>query len=102
MMYIHKFGEENMCWQMLGKKASPSPLFYLLDMSRGSLLPGCECWSVVQNASVAIVFTLTFAPVLHRVSALTPIPLLLSSLVDMLQAGLTPLYLAWSNSHCCF
>jgi hypothetical protein len=56
-------GEENMCWQMLGKKDSPGPLFYLLDMSRGSLSPGCDCWSVVQNASVAIVFTLTFAPV---------------------------------------
>ena len=38
-------------------------MFYLLDMSRGSLSPGCECGSVVQNASVAIVFTLTFAPV---------------------------------------
>ena len=50
-----------MCWQKLGKKASPGPLFYLLDMPRGSLLPGCECWSVVQNASVA------FAPVLHSV-----------------------------------
>ena len=102
MMYIYKSGEENMCWQMLGKKISPGPLFYLLDMSRGSLLPGCDCWSVVQNAFVAIVFTLTFAPVIHRVSALTPTPLLLSSLVDMLQAGLTPLCLAWSNSHCCF
>ena len=43
-----------MCCQMLGKKDSPGPLFYLLDMSRGSLLPGCDCWSVVQNASVAI------------------------------------------------
>ena len=43
-----------MCWQMLGKKNSPGPLFYLLDMSRGSLLPGCDCWSVVQIASVAI------------------------------------------------
>ena len=75
---------------MLGKKASPGPLFYILDMSRGYLLPGCECWSVVQNASVAIVFTLTFAPVLHRVSALTPNPLLLFSLVDLLEAGLTP------------
>ena len=61
-----------MCWQMLGKKDSPGPLFYLLDMPRGSLLPGCDCWSVVQNASVA------FAPVIHRVSALTPTPLLLS------------------------
>ena len=37
-----------------GKKASPVPLFYLLDMSRGSLLPGCDYWSVVQNASEAI------------------------------------------------
>ena len=91
-----------MCWQMLGKKDSPGPLFYLLDMSRGSLSPGCECGSVVQNVSVAIVFTLTFAPVPQRVSALTPTPLLLSSLVDMLQAGLTPLCLAWWNSHCCF
>ena len=52
---------------MLGKKDSPVPLFYLLDMSRGSLLPGCDCWSVVQNASVAIVLTLSFAPVLHSV-----------------------------------
>ena len=101
MMYIHKSGEEIMCWQMLGKKDSPGPLFYLLDMSRGSLSSGCECWSVVQNASVAIVFTLKISPILHRVSALTPTPLLLSSLVDMLQAGLTPLCLAWSNSHCC-
>ena len=67
-----------MCWQMLGKKASPGPLFYLLDMSRGSLLSGCDCWSVVQNASEAIVFTLTFDPVLYSVSALTPTPLLLS------------------------
>ena len=82
---------------MLGKKASPGPLFCLLDMARGSLSPECECWSVVQNTSVAIVFTLTFAPVLHSVSALTPTPLLLSSLVDMLQAGLTPLCLAWST-----
>ena len=47
-------------------------------------------------------FTLTFAPVLHRVSTLTPTPLLLSSLVDMLEAGLTPLCLVWSNSHCGF
>ena len=85
-----------MCWQMFGKKASPGPLFNLLDMSRGSLLPGCDCWSVAQNASVA------FAPVPQRVSALTSTPLLLSSLVDMLQAKLTPLCLAWSNSHCCF
>ena len=84
------------------ERQSPGPLFYLLDMSRGSLSPGCECGSVVQNVSVAIVFTLTFAPVLHRVSALTPTPLLLSSLVDMLQAGLTPLCIVWSNSHCCF
>ena len=53
---------------MLGKKASPGPLFCLLDMARGSLSPECECWSVVQNTSVAIVFTLTFAPVLHSVS----------------------------------
>ena len=60
-------GEENMCWQMLGKKDSPGPLFYLLDMSRGSLLPGCDCWSVFQNAFVAIVFTLTFAPVIQSV-----------------------------------
>ena len=67
MMYIYKSGEEDMCWQMLGKKVSPGPLFYLLDMSRGSLLPGCDCWSVVQNAFVAIVFTLTFAPVIHSV-----------------------------------
>ena len=87
---------------MWGKKASPGPLFYLLVMPRGSLSPECDCWSVVQNASVAIVFTLTFAPVPQRVSALTPTPLLLSSLVDMLQAGLTPLCLAWSNYHCCF
>ena len=93
---VHKSGKENMCWQMLGKKASPGPLFYLLDMSRGSLLPGCDCWSVVQNASVA------FDPVIHRVTSLTPPPLLLSSLVDMLQAGLTPLCLVWSNSNCCF
>ena len=50
-----------MCWLKLGKNDSPGPLFYLLDMSRGSLLPGCECWSVVQNASVA------FAPVIHSV-----------------------------------
>ena len=57
----------------------------LLDMSRGSLSPGCDCWSVEQSAS-AIVFTLTFAPVLHSVSGLTPTPLLLSSLVD-LEAG---------------
>ena len=78
---------------MLDKKDSPGPLFYLLNMSRGSLLPGCDCWSVVQNASVV------FVPAIHRVSALTPTPLLLSSLVDMLQAGLTPLCLAWSNSH---
>ena len=56
-----------MCWQMLGKKASRGPFFYLLDMSRGSLLPGCNHWSVVQNTSVAIVFPLTFAPVLHSV-----------------------------------
>ena len=91
-----------MCLQMLGKKDSRGPLFYLLDMPRSPLLPGCDCWSVVQNAFVAIVFALTYAPVLHRVSALTPTPLLLSSLVDMLQAGLTPLCLAWSNSHCCF
>ena len=56
-----------MCWQILGKKSRPGPLFYLLDMPRGSLLPGCDCWSVVQHASVAIVFTLTFAPVLHSV-----------------------------------
>ena len=48
---------------MLGKKASPSPLFYLLDMSRGSLLHGCDCWSVVQNASVEF----AFAPVIHSV-----------------------------------
>ena len=33
-------------------------------------------------------YTLTFAPVLHRVSTLTPTPLLLSSLADMLEAGL--------------
>ena len=71
----------------------------LLDMSRGLISPGCDCWSVVQSAS-AIVFTLTFAPVLHRVSALTPTPLLLSSLVDVLYVGLTPLGLVWSNSHC--
>ena len=45
--------------------------------------PGCDCWSVVQSAS-AIVFPLTFAPVLDRVSALTPTPLLLSSQVDLL------------------
>ena len=45
-------------------------------------------------------FTLTFGPVLHRVSTLTPTPLLLSSLVDMLEAGLTHLCLVWSNSHC--
>ena len=38
----------------------------LLDMPRGSLSPGCDCWSVVQSAS-AIVFTLTFAPVLDSV-----------------------------------
>ena len=82
---------------MLCKKASPGPLFYLLDISRGSLLPECDCWSV--NAFVAIVFTLTFAPVPQRVSALTPTPLLLSSLVDMLEVGLTPLCLPWSNSH---
>ena len=50
-----------MCWQKLGKNDSPGPLFYLLDMSWGSLSPGCECWSVVQNASVA------FAPVIHSV-----------------------------------
>ena len=56
----------------VGQKDSPGPLFYLLDMSRGSLLPGCDCWSVVQNVFVAIVFTLTFAPVPQRVSALTP------------------------------
>ena len=93
---VNKSGEENMCWQMLVKKASPGPLFYLLVMSRGSLLPGCDCWSVVQNASVA------FSPVTHTLSALTPTPLLLSSLVDMLQARLTPLCLAWSNSHCGF
>ena len=86
---------------MLGKKDSPGPLFYLLDMSRGSLSLGCDCWSVVQNASVGIVFILTFAPVPQRVSALTPTPLLLSSLVDMLEVGLTPLCLAWSNCHCC-
>ena len=85
-----------MCWQMLGKKDSPGPFFYLLDMSRGSLLPGWDCWSVVENASVASVL------VLHRMSALTPTPLLLSALVDMLQAGLTPLCLVWSNSHCYF
>ena len=66
---------------------------------QGLWSPGCDCWSVVQSAS-AIVFTLTFAPVLHRVSALTPTPLLLSSLADMLEAGLTPLCLVWSNSHC--
>ena len=54
----------------------------LLDMSRVSLSPGCDCWSVVQGAS-AIVFTLTFAPVLHNVSGLTPTPLLLSSLVEV-------------------
>ena len=35
-------------------------------MSRGSLSPGCDCWSVGQSAS-AIVFTLTLAPVLHSV-----------------------------------
>ena len=93
---VNKSLVKNMCWQMLGKKASPSPLFYLLDMSRGSLLHQCDCWSIVQNASVE------FAPVIHRVTALTPTPLLLSSLVDMLQTGLTPLCLAWSNSHCCF
>ena len=74
-----------MCWLKLGKNDSPGPLFYLLDMPRGSFLPGCECWSVVQNASVA------FAPVIHRVSALTPTQLLLTSLVDLLKAGLTPL-----------
>ena len=68
MMYIHKSSEENMCWQMLGKKDSPGPLFYLLDMSRGSLSPECECWSVFQNAFVAIVFTLTFAPVIGPAS----------------------------------
>ena len=50
---------------MLGKKASPGPLFCLLDIARGSLSPECDCWSVVQHASIAIVFT--FAPVLHRV-----------------------------------
>ena len=71
----------------------------MLSHVQGSWSPGCDCWSVVQSAS-AIVFTLTFAPVLHRVSALTPTPLLLSSLVDMLEAGLTPLCLVWSNSHC--
>ena len=64
---VHKSLVKKMCWQMLDKKDSPGPLFYLLDMSRGSLLLGCDCWSVVQNASVAIVFTLTFAPVLHSV-----------------------------------
>ena len=38
----------------------------LLDMSRGLISPGCDCWSVGQSAS-AIVFTLTLAPVLHSV-----------------------------------
>ena len=50
------------CWAR-----QPWSFVLLLDMSRGSLSPGCDCWSVVQNASVAIVFTLTFAPVLQSV-----------------------------------
>ena len=86
----------------VGQESQPwAFLLYLLDMARGSLSPECECWSVVQNASVAIVFTLTFAPVLHSVSFDT------YSIVIVLTSGHAAGWINTSvsclvNSHCCF
>ena len=50
-------GQERQPWSFVLSIGHAQELFSL----------GCDCWSVVQNASVAIVFTLIFAPELHSV-----------------------------------
>ena len=94
MMYIKVWCRKYVLADV-GQENQPWSFVLSTGHVQGSLLPGCDCWSVVQSASVA------FDPVIHRVSTLTPTPLLLSSLVDILQAGLTRVCLAWSNCHCC-